>query len=79
MLKNISQLTHKIGEKTYHMFADIDSPLNDVKEAILQFLKYVQGIEDAIKTQNEQRAQAAQQMNADVTPAPTVENVEPTP
>ena len=69
MLKNISQLTHKIGEKSYHLLADMDSPLNDVKEAILQFLKYVGQIEDAIKAQQE--AQANQSLPEQVNPEET--------
>jgi hypothetical protein len=59
MLKNISKLELKVGEKTYQFLCDNDSPLNDIKEAIFQFQKYVGVIEDQIKAQMEAQAKAA--------------------
>lgn len=55
MLKNISRLEHKIGDRVYHLLCDNDSPLNEVKDALFQFLKYVGQIEDAVKAQQEQK------------------------
>lgn len=63
MLKNISQLECKIGEKIYHLLCDMDSPLPHVKEAILQFLKYVQYVEDQVK---EQQAKASAEIPSEV-------------
>lgn len=61
MLKNISQLECKVGEKVYHFLCDMDSPLDHVKEAVLQFLKYIQQIEDQVKAQMEaQKAAVAE-------------------
>lgn len=59
MLKNISRLEMKIGEKIYHLMCDIDSPLEHVKEALFQFQKYIGQIEDNIKAQ--QAAKASEQ------------------
>jgi len=49
MLKNISKLELKVGEKVYQFLCDNDSPLNDVKEALFQFIKYCGQVEDQIK------------------------------
>lgn len=58
MLKNISKLELKVGEKTYQFICDNDSPLSDIKEAIFQFQKYIGVVEDNIKQQMEAKAQA---------------------
>jgi hypothetical protein len=49
MLKNISKLECKIGEKSYQLLCEMDSPTGDVKQALFEFLKYVGQVEDAIK------------------------------
>lgn len=49
MLKTLSQLECKIAEKVIHLVCDHDTPLEHVKEALFQFLKYVGQIEDAVK------------------------------
>lgn len=59
MLKNISKLEIKIGEKSYQFLCDMDCPLTEVKESLFQFIKYVGQIEDKIKEQQE--AEKAQQ------------------
>lgn len=56
MLKNISRLEHKVGDRVYHLICDNDSPLNDVKDALCKFLSYVDQIAEAAKAN-----QAAQQ------------------
>lgn len=61
MLKNISKLQCKVGEKDYNLLCDNDSPLEHVKEAILQFLKYVQLVEDQVKEQIEAQKSATEQ------------------
>lgn len=47
MLKNISRLEHKIGERIYQLTCDADSPLSEVKETLFEFLKFIGRIEDA--------------------------------
>ena len=64
MLKNITQLELKIGEKLYRLYCDIDSPLEHVKEALFQFQKYVGQVEDAVKAQQ----QAAQETKEEPKP-----------
>lgn len=71
MLKNLSGLTHKIGERAFHLMCDSDSPLNEVKDALFQFLKYVGQIEDAVKAQQEKSA-----AEAPVQAEPKVEELE---
>lgn len=53
MIKNISRLEVKVKEKYYHLCCDIDSNLDDVKEAIFQFQKYIGYVEDQVKAQQE--------------------------
>ncbi len=55
MLKQMSKLECNIADKKYEMHLDSDSPLQHVKEALFQFLKYVGQIEDNILAQ--QKAQ----------------------
>lgn len=57
MQKQLTQLEHKIGEKIYHFMCDPASPLDHVKEALFQFIKYVGAVEDAIKSQQAAQAQ----------------------
>ena len=58
MLKTIAKLEHKIGDKIYQLILDADSPLQDVKEVLFQFTKYVGQVEENVKSQ--QAAQADQ-------------------
>ncbi len=51
MLKNLSRLECKIGEKVYQLMCDMDSPLEHVKEALFQFSKYIGSVEDSVKAQ----------------------------
>jgi hypothetical protein len=51
MLKNVTQLEHKVGERVFHLLCDPSSPLNEVKEALCAFLKYVGNIEDNVAAQ----------------------------
>ncbi len=53
MLKNITRLEHEIGEKSYHFLCDMDSPLNEVREALCQFLKYIGNLEDELRVKFE--------------------------
>lgn len=55
MLRNISRLECKVGEKIYQLFCDMDSPVEHVKQALFEFLKYVGQVEDAIKASQVQK------------------------
>lgn len=58
MLKNITKISCKIGERNFDLFCDNDSPLNEVKESLFEFLKIIGKIEDAAKS-----AQKEQEVN----------------
>ena len=58
MLKNLTQLEHKIGDKVFYFACDINAEIPQVKEALFAFSKTIGAIEDNIKAQQE--AQAAQ-------------------
>lgn len=68
MLTNIAKLEVKIGERIFQMFVDPNSPLNEVKEAIFQFQKYVGQIEDAINAQAAKQAEEAKAKEAENEP-----------
>lgn len=69
MLKNISRLECKIGEKIYHLTCDSDSPLVEVKEAIFQFSKYIGHVEDQIKANEDaKKVQEDAQSNVESIP-----------
>jgi len=60
MFKALAKIEHKIGDKVYQFICDGDSPIEQVKECLFQFTKYVAQVEDQMKAH-----QAAQ-----VPPAP---------
>ena len=37
MIKNITQLEHKIGDRVYHFTCENDSPLGECHDAIMAF------------------------------------------
>lgn len=47
MIRNISKFEIKIGERTYQLLCELDSPLPEAKEALFQFIKHIGQIEDA--------------------------------
>ena len=53
MLKNISRLEHKIGDRVFHLLCDSDSPVHEAREALNQFMKFLGKIEDAAKAAQE--------------------------
>ena len=61
MLKNVSRLEHKSGERLFQFFADSDSPIPEVKEALFQFQKYVGALEDQVKMAQEKAAAEQEQ------------------
>ena len=66
MLKNLSKLEVKVGDKVYQLLCEMDSPLEHVKEALFQFSKFVGHVEDQVKS-----AQA--ELAPEVPPAPVEE------
>lgn len=70
MLTNLSGLTHWVGDRAYHLLCDSNSPLNEVKDALMQFMAYVVKVEEAAKAQADAQAaaQAAQPPVASPTP-----------
>ena len=62
MLKQLSQLEHKIEERLYHFHCDPNAPLEHVEDALFQFISYVRKIKEAVKMQQEQ--QKAESQNA---------------
>ena len=59
MIKNIIRLEHVVGDKIFHFTCDNDSPIANIKDALIQFMKCIVEVEDNIKSQ-----QAAQQEKA---------------
>lgn len=72
MLKNIAKLEVQMGEKTYQLLCDNDSPLEHLKEALFQFQKYVGQCEDNAKAQIASQEAAK---NNEETPSTEVDNV----
>ncbi len=53
MLKNVSRLECKICEKVFQFTCEMDSSLHDVRESLLEFLKYIDQVENAVLKQQE--------------------------
>lgn len=62
MLKNLSQLECKVGEKIFHLTCDPDSPLEHLKEALFQFQKFVGRLEDQIKASQVKQEEVKQEV-----------------
>ena len=56
MIKNITRIEHKIGDRLFHLLCDQDSPVAEVKEALSQFMAYVVQIENHVVDQQKQAA-----------------------
>ncbi len=61
MLRNLVKFEHVIGEKIYHFLCDNDSPIEHVKESLVQFIKMAGQVEDQIKAK---MAQAEEEKKA---------------
>ena len=68
MLKNLAKLEVKIGERIFQMLVDQDSPLNEVKEAMFQFQKYLGQVEDALNAQAAKKAEEEKEKQAQSEP-----------
>ncbi len=73
MLKNISRLEHAIGDRLFHLTCDQDSPLHEVKDAVLEFLKFICRVEDDVKAKAVAEAEQAAKEAVD-SAVPLVEN-----
>lgn len=51
MIKNVSVLEHKIGDKVFQFYCEPSSSIGEVKEALFQFMKYCGQIEDNARSQ----------------------------
>jgi len=49
MIKNISKLEFKVGERTYQFLCDIDAPLEHAKLALGEFWRYMLSVENKAK------------------------------
>ena len=67
MLNNLISLTHKIGDKVYHLICDANPPIIEVKDALFQFIKFVAQVEE------NQKAQQALQESVKVSESPELE------
>ncbi len=76
MLKNLSQLEIKIGDRTYQFLCAIDAPISEAKEALFQFQKYIGQIEDNVKAQQEAQKAEEAQKEAENKPAPDIAPVQ---
>lgn len=60
MLRNLSSLEVKIGENLHQYICSTNTPTNEAKEALFQFLKYIGQIEDQAKAmQDEVKVESA--------------------
>lgn len=72
MQKSLVQLEFKAAEKLYHFTCDPDSPIENVKLSLFDFLKHVGRVEDAIAAQ--QKAQAEESSKIEQLPQESVAN-----
>lgn len=76
MIKQLTQLEHKIGDRVFHFVCDPNSPITEVKDALLQFIKLACQVEDQIKAN---QAAQAPIVEGDTPTADHSVNIEPQP
>lgn len=54
MLKNISRLEAKVGEKVFHFLSDMDANTHEVKQALYQYLGFVNQVEEDAKKKEQE-------------------------
>lgn len=69
MLKSLSVLEQKIGDRVYHLMCSPDSPLGEIKEALIQFSAFVV----ALEKDRQQQMEAQQNEAAPDSPEAEVE------
>lgn len=75
MLKNLIALEHKVADKIISFTCAADTPLEHVKDALFQFMKYTGQIEDQVKAQQaaaKEKADAEAAAQAAAAPVPAV-------
>ena len=65
----INSLIHKVEDRAVHLILDPQSPLNEIKDALFEFLKYVGQVEDAVKAQQAKAAEEAEKQKEEQKPA----------
>jgi hypothetical protein len=68
-MKNFARFETQIGDKVYHLFADVASNWGDVKQALADLMKMVGNAEDAQKAVLEAQAKGEVQT---ATPTPDI-------
>jgi hypothetical protein len=58
MLQNLLRLEHKISDRVYHFVCDPNSPIQECKTALLQFMGYLTQLEEQQKAQQTQASNA---------------------
>lgn len=65
MIKGMTRLEHKIGERVYHFFCDQDSPLGEVYDALCIFKAKSIEIMDNAQKDEASRREAARKLKED--------------
>ncbi len=73
MIKNLTQLEFMIADKVYHFVCAPDAPLEHVKEALCQFIKYVGQVQDQVSAMEAAKKEQEQKQAADQPVAPIAE------
>jgi hypothetical protein len=66
MISQITVMMHQIGQRTYHLMCAPDSPLVDLKDALIQFAKMVADIEKAAQDKAKIEVEEPKQESSDV-------------
>jgi len=53
----INSIIHKVADRAIHLVVDPNSPLNEIKDALFEFMKYIGQVEDAHKAQQAKEAE----------------------
>ena len=53
MIKSVTRLEHKVGDRVYHFMCDNDSPLGEIHDALAKFKSYVVEIINAAEKNKE--------------------------
>lgn len=72
MLSNLSMLKCKVNDNDYQFLCSCNAPLNEVKEALFQFTKFVGQIEDNARIEEENKKLENKEEGS--LPIPDVEN-----
>ncbi len=59
--KSIQKITHQIGERFFHLTADNESTINEVRESLHSFLAHMDDIEARAKQAQEDAAKQSEE------------------